>query len=296
MKLKSVAILAAILCLALPNLGFAQCGDFNNDALVNVADMTDYVDFLWNGGPAPVNYANADIDDHRVVTMSDLVTLIRYLNLGAAAPTCPPTQPKYKSIKNANVNLTLDNKHYTSYPGTETIQILLETGTKQFVYLDLPIKIYVGKASPHLAQVVSVTIDPVFTSWSNGGPNYKIDASGSLLLSFVNYLGTPLGPYGHGNRQLVATVEISVPQNPGGDDRIYMKYDYNFPPVVAPYGSSHYPLMICSGWPKNDVESYEPALEGPPIPSLTTWGFIVLVILLMVSSLWLVVKRKNSVA
>ena len=67
MKIRLIILLAAVLMIVAPNAVLGQvCGDFTNDGYANVSDMTAYVDFIWKGGPPPVNYADADIDDYEV--------------------------------------------------------------------------------------------------------------------------------------------------------------------------------------------------------------------------------------
>ena len=300
MKYKFVALLVIVFLLVVtPGLTGAQvCGDFNNDGVVNVTDLTGYVDYLWAGGPGPVNYPSADIDDHEVVTISDAVGLTRTLYLGAGPPTCPPSKPRIKPIPNPNIYLELDKKSFTSYPANEIVQISLVTGSKDFVCLNLPVYFKVGNQQ---AQVVNVTINSTFGSWSDVGPNYTMNASGSVLFTFAEYMGNALGPFPKSAPEPMATVELHVtsPPNPGA--KIKMVWDLSVPPIASTpnyNGSAHYPMMITSAWPlKNVMEVYEPALSpAANIPSLTTWGLITLLILLIGSTAWVVMRRRKAAA
>ncbi len=277
-----------------PNVALTQvCGDFTNDGFADVSDLTAYVDFLWKGGPAPVNYSYADIDDYEVITLSDLVGFLRFMFLGSSSPTCPPTYQKIGPIPNPNIYLDLDKKKYTNYPTPEPINIYFVTN-KDFVCLDLPFYIKVGNQT---ATIGTVTIDPVYSDWTTISEDYTLNASGSLLLTFGDHTGNALGPFPQSQpQQLMATVEITTPADPGTDNKIKLVWDRSVPPVVSPYGSSHYPMIITSAWPlKNVMEAYEPALAPMVgVPSLTNWGLIALLVLLLGSTVWVVMRRKKA--
>ena len=76
------------------NIGDACCcvlrGDVNIDATLGISDLTYYVDFLFNGGPAPTCYGQGDINNDEIHGISDLTYFVEYLfNSGPAPAACP---------------------------------------------------------------------------------------------------------------------------------------------------------------------------------------------------------------
>ncbi len=65
-------------------------GDLNNDGMVNVADLTYLVDYLFAGGPAPLVSGVADTDGNCTTNVGDVSYLVNYLYFAGPAPvSCP---------------------------------------------------------------------------------------------------------------------------------------------------------------------------------------------------------------
>ncbi|HSG98709.1 MAG TPA: dockerin type I repeat-containing protein, partial [candidate division Zixibacteria bacterium] len=73
--------------------GPANCcatgGDVNNDAAVNVADLTTLVKYIFNGGTVTC-LTQADANADGSVNVSDLSSLVGFLFSGGPAPQCGP--------------------------------------------------------------------------------------------------------------------------------------------------------------------------------------------------------------
>ncbi len=69
-----------------------RCGDMDGSFRVTVADITYLTDYLFNGGPAPVDPVAANADASReqedAVNIGDLTFIVEYLFLGGPAPRC----------------------------------------------------------------------------------------------------------------------------------------------------------------------------------------------------------------
>lgn len=76
---------------ALSDLGYnVTCGDFNDDGRVNIGDVISFIDFLYRGGPAPVDNWRADIDCDGEVSLGDVLIVVNQIFRGGPAPSCCP--------------------------------------------------------------------------------------------------------------------------------------------------------------------------------------------------------------
>jgi hypothetical protein len=58
---------------------FGVYGDCNGDGRFNIADITYLIAYVFDGGPAPVDYLHGDFDMDGTVTVNDIVTLLNYM-------------------------------------------------------------------------------------------------------------------------------------------------------------------------------------------------------------------------
>lgn len=70
---------------------YTELGDVNCDGFVNIADVTDLIDYLLSGNDDSVNQTNADCDKDGSVNIADVTTLIDYL-LGGIDLNPPVTE------------------------------------------------------------------------------------------------------------------------------------------------------------------------------------------------------------
>ena len=72
-------------------------GDVNNDGLVNIADVTDLIDYILTGNDEFVNVLAADVDQDGVVSISDVTTLIDAILTGASLLTTSQIEAELES-------------------------------------------------------------------------------------------------------------------------------------------------------------------------------------------------------
>ncbi len=65
-------------------------GDFTNDGLVNILDVTAMIENLYMGGPPAACAAEADANSNGVNNIQDIAYLIKFLYLGGRAAICGP--------------------------------------------------------------------------------------------------------------------------------------------------------------------------------------------------------------
>lgn len=58
---------------------FGVYGDCNGDGRFNIADITYLIAYVFDGGPAPLDYLHGDFDGDGRITVADMVRLLNYL-------------------------------------------------------------------------------------------------------------------------------------------------------------------------------------------------------------------------
>jgi len=56
-------------------------------------DISYLINFLYRGGPPPVFYQAADVNNSLTINILDVVTLIAYIYRGGPEPNCPTVWP-----------------------------------------------------------------------------------------------------------------------------------------------------------------------------------------------------------
>ncbi|MGE4613445.1 MAG: hypothetical protein AAEJ46_03800, partial [Planctomycetota bacterium] len=64
-------------------------GDVNASQVVDIADVTSTLDFLFSASPPPDCIDSADANDDGLVDLADAISLLSYLFSGASAPPAP---------------------------------------------------------------------------------------------------------------------------------------------------------------------------------------------------------------
>jgi len=65
------------------------CGDFDMNAMLNILDVTSYVNYLYKGGPPPSVEFAADVDSSGGINLLDVTAIINYLYRGGPELNCP---------------------------------------------------------------------------------------------------------------------------------------------------------------------------------------------------------------
>ena len=90
------------------------CGDADGDGIVNIADVTYLIQYIFvDGSPAPSPLLAGDADNNAVVQISDAVYLIQYIFNGGPAPCEVPRSwnaGNYNGMSEEEVNLYLQQK------------------------------------------------------------------------------------------------------------------------------------------------------------------------------------------
>jgi hypothetical protein len=128
LDLKVLIIATLILVLGNVGLVFGQTypGDCDglNPATPNAADITYLVDYLFIGGPPPVNPLDCDCDAYPGVNYADLVQLVFYIYVGGTLHSSPGTDFPMPSPVTLNFNTPIP-------PGSTT-------PTAVPIYVDVP--------------------------------------------------------------------------------------------------------------------------------------------------------------
>ena len=67
----------------------SSCGDINNDANINILDISYLISYLYRGGQAPQYPQYADVDNTGNMNILDVSYLVGYLYKGGPLPNCP---------------------------------------------------------------------------------------------------------------------------------------------------------------------------------------------------------------
>ena len=65
---------------------YYRCGDADGNDLVSVSDVVYLIRYIFAGGPSPQPMASGDVNSSGGVSISDAVYLINYIFAGGAVP------------------------------------------------------------------------------------------------------------------------------------------------------------------------------------------------------------------
>ncbi len=65
------------------------CGDFDGDEEINIFDVVDLINYLYNEGEPPVDLNNVDVNSDLTINIFDIVYLIDFLYREGPPPDCP---------------------------------------------------------------------------------------------------------------------------------------------------------------------------------------------------------------
>ncbi len=185
-------------------------GDVTLDGNVNIGDLTYLADYLYLGGPAPVNPLTADCDNVAGITPRDLVVLNGYLFAHTTTLSCPPSSATYPPT-DPSIVLRLPS--------------LLPAGVSQLacplwleapvdvVSFNLPLQVRVGDEVPVIDSFVQSPFFKATTAWIMKPEDLfstKADSGIALIAgstAMVSDLSLPAGS------NLLGTLYITVTAN-----------------------------------------------------------------------------------
>ncbi len=65
-----------------------MCGDVNESGALDFQDLVYYVEYIFNGGSAPIDISKMDVDSSGDINVTDLVCLVNYLMKNGPEPNC----------------------------------------------------------------------------------------------------------------------------------------------------------------------------------------------------------------
>lgn len=222
-----------------------DCSDFNCDGIWNGADASYISDYLFGGGPPPVNgdLSEVDWDGHETLTINDIVLIWHYI-FSEGWPSCPPSKPALVPEVDSTYIL-----YYSDYipggGGSAAIHLTIKApGLYDFGY-SLPLRIRINGNIPAIDSVTSDTFH--FPSPISHYAVYP--DSGCLAIGVANLWLISDTTY------RIATIHVTVPENPNIQ---YVTMEWvNLPPVQSPipdstvipmavsfYGGGVEPLLI----------------------------------------------------
>ncbi|MEW5924272.1 MAG: S8 family serine peptidase, partial [Candidatus Zixiibacteriota bacterium] len=95
------------------------CGDVDANSLVNQADVTYIIAYVFQNGPAPQPYGSGDVNGDCTVNVGDAVYLNNYLNNGGAAPLCD-CGSGYPKTSDSRIDLIVNYKNGQTTIGIES--------------------------------------------------------------------------------------------------------------------------------------------------------------------------------
>ena len=69
-----------------------MCGDINCTTVMDISDLTYFVDYMFGGGGAPRYWQSADCDADELITVSDITCIVSYLFQSGPPPICLPEE------------------------------------------------------------------------------------------------------------------------------------------------------------------------------------------------------------
>ncbi len=236
--MKKGLFLCAILLLAAAIPATAceyECGDANIDGQVNVGDAVYIMDYLYNGGPPPldIDLECGNWDNYLTLTVHDVWRIIKYVfSEGWPPDECPPTGPPIDPQVDSTSTL-----YYTDWipsgSSSAVIALTLHKDIDTRVYgVSFPLRIRVHGEIP--------TIDSVVFAYDHFVGYTVYEETGDVAIGMVPLLTD----YDWIAKQ-VAFVYVSMPPEP--NQRTVTMEWVNLTPVQAPTeDSSLIPMYVNS--------------------------------------------------
>jgi hypothetical protein len=238
--MKSKKVFIAILLYALTttfypaNLKAQVCGDANGDGQQNSSDALVLIDYLFGGGPPPVDYGLAETDNHELLTMADIAVILCNLGSGDIFLPCPPENPPL----DPNYISMLEILYPQIIPGhNEKFVIKLTAFSPMEPYhLSLPLQIRIDGQVPDIDSIVFPVPESEYFENSIYASSYDPDSG--ILAMGISYMLFNLGYEEH-----VAKIYVSL--TPTADDKLLEINWAEYIPAQSVMGNGEViPMMI----------------------------------------------------
>ena len=142
------------------------CGDFNGNGNIDITEVVAYINYLFQSGAPPVNYGDADIDDHQNVTTRDLFFIVANQFIGGML-SCPASQARLHDLAIVDDSTYLHT--WESFlphasiltPGDSTYVIHIQLTTNDTLECgSFPLSVRVGGEIPEILRATASTACP----------------------------------------------------------------------------------------------------------------------------------------
>jgi len=206
------------------------CGNCDGDTdgeggygLVDIADLTCLIGYLYLDYPIFGNYEDIDIDDYEGVTSRDLVFLTDNIGGQTFSPFfCPTSNPPLVPIPDSSFLVEYQN---TIQPGDTKMEIpIYLTISNVLNIVQLPFRLRIGELIPKIDSIQFPF------SWHNIG---RVDtANGELALFVYHVFSSPIKPLEVGKKNHLASVFVSF--HPSAAERTLTVDWTTLSPIQAP--------------------------------------------------------------
>jgi hypothetical protein len=189
-KIFNIMMFCALMAAFIPALLEAQvCGDANGDGQQNSSDALLLINYLFGGGPPPVDYGLAETDNHELLTMADIAVIVCNLGSGDIFLPCPPENPPL----DPDYSSMLEVLYPQVIPGHKEEFMIKITAfsTMEPYHLSLPLQIRIDGQIPDTDSIVFPLPESDYYGNSIYASSYDPD-SGILALG-ISYMLFNLG-------------------------------------------------------------------------------------------------------
>ena len=224
---------ACALTLLSPKQSHAQCGDADGSGSANISDVVYMMNYLYAGGPAPIDFALTDIDTYEKLTIKDAVTSLGMATVcDFGASLCPPNNPPYAPTIDSNYKLI----HLDSIPANTTqAQIPLAFLSPYGVNgMSLPFRLRIDGQIPTIDSIEILEESLLFvaeTSWNSINAD-----SGEIIIGNLNF-------YDASAYERFANIHITVPTSTN-KQQVTLEWFVTSPEQAPTADSSIIPIVV----------------------------------------------------
>ncbi len=243
----------------------AICGDQDGSSTFDVADLTYLIDWWFLGGPKPLDFTQADVDDYELITIRDIHFMIHDLYMvppgGTGWMSCPPTKAKLIPTVTANTNISTKPNNFTGTSCLVTVEFKSTMSLKGAV---IPIQFTVDGTTIPTISSVTVSPNPPFSLFDQAKVGKVDNNTGVACFIFSSWNYT----YNTNAKSTVGTVMLTVPT--GGNHSIKTTDASIGPKQPDAAGQDVFYPMLLATIPKSaaapDVVAFTPNLTCCQVP------------------------------